>query len=154
MGVFTDRWLRTNARDVYAAGDVAIHAHPRYGHLRVEHWANARDQGAAAARSMLGNQDVFDRIPYFFSDQYNLGLEYVGRASPVAELVIRGDLASREFIAFWHDRGRIVAGMNVNVWDAAPDIEALIDSQVPVDLEALVDPSVPLGCLLGERRVA
>lgn len=153
-GVLTDEWLRTNGSNVYAAGDVANVAHPRYGRLRVEHWANARDQGAAAAHSMMGNQDRYDRIPYFFSDQYDLGMEYTGHAGPDNELVVRGDLDSREFIAFWLNGGRVTAGMNVNVWDVTSDIESLIRSDTVVDPAALADADTPLSNLAAVERVA
>jgi 3-phenylpropionate/trans-cinnamate dioxygenase ferredoxin reductase subunit len=153
-GILVDERLRTSAINVYAAGDIANIAHPRYGRLRVEHWANARDQGAAAARSMMGSHDRYDRVPYFFSDQYDLGLEYTGHAGSNDQLVIRGDLDSREFIALWLDEGRVTAGMNVNVWDVTTDIENLIRSAAPVDAEALADPDTPLGSLVDMERVA
>jgi 3-phenylpropionate/trans-cinnamate dioxygenase ferredoxin reductase component len=153
-GILVDTWMRTNGSNVYAAGDVANAAHARYGRLRIEHWANARDQGADAARSMLGDQDAPDRIPYFFSDQYDLGLEYTGHALPSDEIVIRGDLEARVFIAFWTRRGVVTAGLNVNVWDVTEDIERLIRSNAAVDLRVLKDVDVPLSALLGEERVA
>jgi 3-phenylpropionate/trans-cinnamate dioxygenase ferredoxin reductase subunit len=147
-GIRVDEWLRTTASNVYAAGDVANTAHARYGRLRVEHWANARDQGAHAALSMLGSQQRHERIPYFFSDQYDLGMEYLGLASASDTLVLRGDPASREFVAFWLDRaGRMTAGMNVNIWDVSDEIERLVSTSVPVDAAALADPNTPLSSL-------
>jgi 3-phenylpropionate/trans-cinnamate dioxygenase ferredoxin reductase subunit len=153
-GILVDQWLHSTGSNVYAAGDVANVAHPRYGRLRVEHWANAQNQGAAAARSMMGNQDRYDRIPYFFSDQYDLGMEYTGYSRPTDEVVVRGDLDSREFIAFWLDEGRVTAGMNVNVWDVTGEIEQLIVSGALVDPVALADQSLPLSNLVPAERVA
>jgi 3-phenylpropionate/trans-cinnamate dioxygenase ferredoxin reductase subunit len=122
--------------------------------VRVEHWSNALDGGPAAARAMLGRQEAYDQVPFFFSDQYDLGLEYsgyVGDASaPGAfdEVVYRGDVASREFIAFWLREGRVLAGMNVNVWDVTDQIQALVRSGRPVDSAALADPQVALDSLV------
>jgi 3-phenylpropionate/trans-cinnamate dioxygenase ferredoxin reductase subunit len=144
-GVLTDERLRTSDPRVFAAGDVAAAWHPHYGsRLRVEHWANARGQGPAAARCMLGGEDAYDAVPYFFSDQYDVGMEYSGLAADGDEVVFRGDPATREFIAFWLREGRLVAGMNVNVWDVADSIQALIRSGHAVDLARLRDPDVPL----------
>lgn len=144
-GVRVDAHLRTGAPDVFAAGDVAEADHPLFGRpLQVEHWANARNQAAAAARSMLGSGDAYDRVPYFFTDQYDLGMEYSGYAGDADRLVVRGDPATREFIAFWLAGDRVVAGMNVNVWDVVDDIQRLIRAAGPVDASALADPDVPL----------
>lgn len=146
-GILVDEHLRTSAPGIFAAGDVANASHPFYGErVRVEHWANALNQGPVAARSMLGRDDaVYDRLPYFFSDQYEIGMEYTGYSHAEDRVVIRGDLAGREFIAFWVDlAGRVVAGMNVNVWDVTEPIERLIRSRAAVDLERLADPSVEL----------
>jgi 3-phenylpropionate/trans-cinnamate dioxygenase ferredoxin reductase subunit len=145
-GVLVDAGLRTSAPDVFAAGDVAAAEHPFYGRrIRVEHWANAIDQGAAAARSMLGLDVVDDRIPYFFSDQYDTGMEYAGFADGWDEVVFRGDPAVREFIAFWLADGRVVAGMNVNVWDVNEQIRALIRSRRRVDPGELASGEVLAG---------
>ena len=101
-GILTDERLRTSAPGVFAAGDVAAAWHPLYGErVRVEHWANALEQGPVAARNMLGGDAVYDRLPYFFSDQYDVGMEYTGLARSWDRVVFRGDPASREFIAFW-----------------------------------------------------
>jgi 3-phenylpropionate/trans-cinnamate dioxygenase ferredoxin reductase subunit len=143
-GILVDEHLRTSAEDVFAAGDVANAEHPMFGRLRVEHWANALNQGPAAARSMLGGGPPYDRIPYFFSDQYDVGMEYSGHADQRDEVVFRGDPAAREFIAFWLRDGRVFAGMNVNVWDVTDPIEALIRARRPVDRSRLADPDVPL----------
>jgi 3-phenylpropionate/trans-cinnamate dioxygenase ferredoxin reductase subunit len=146
-GVVVDQALRSSDPRVYAAGDIANAYHPLYGtHLRVEHWATALHSGPAAARSMLGAEVVYDRLPYFFTDQYDLGMEYTGYAPPGGydTVVVRGDLAKREFIAFWTARRRVMAGMNVNVWDVTPHIEDLIRSGKPVDLARLADPGIAL----------
>jgi 3-phenylpropionate/trans-cinnamate dioxygenase ferredoxin reductase subunit len=130
---------------VFAAGDVARAHHPFYGEpIRVEHWANALEQGPAAARNMLGRDEPYDRLPYFFSDQYDVGMEYSGLARSWDRVVFRGDPASREFIAFWVADDRVVAGMNVNVWDVTDPIQRLIRSRAAVDDRRLADPDVPL----------
>ncbi|WP_316525700.1 NAD(P)/FAD-dependent oxidoreductase [Kitasatospora brasiliensis] len=150
-GVKTDEHLRTSDPDVYAAGDVANAFHPLFGkHVRVEHWANALNQPQTAARALLGQPDaVYDRVPYFFTDQYDLGMEYVGYVEPGGydQVVFRGDPATREFIAFWLSGGRVLAGMNVNVWDVTDPIRELVRSGRVVDTKALADPNVPLGDL-------
>jgi 3-phenylpropionate/trans-cinnamate dioxygenase ferredoxin reductase subunit len=130
-GIVTDEQLRTSAPDVFAAGDVASAWHPRYGRrVRVEHWDNAQAQGAAAARSMLDLGEPYDKPPYFFSDQYDLGMEYVGLHDPADELVIRGSLDDARFQAFWiASDGTISAGMHVNDWDAIEPIRELVESR-------------------------
>jgi 3-phenylpropionate/trans-cinnamate dioxygenase ferredoxin reductase subunit len=146
-GVLVDAALRTSDPDIYAAGDVAKAENPLLGrHLRVEHWQNALDGGPAAARSMLGQDVVYDRVPYFFTDQYDLGMEYTGHAEPGSydRVVFRGDVASGEYIAFWLADGRVLAGMNVNVWDVAEDIARIVRSGARVDPARLADPGVPL----------
>ncbi|MDN0194377.1 FAD-dependent oxidoreductase [Streptomyces sp. S.PNR 29] len=146
-GIVVDERLRTSDPDIYAAGDVASFHHALFEtRLRVEHWANALNGGPAAARSMLGRELTYDRVPYFFSDQYDLGMEYSGWAPPGSydQVVIRGDAGKREFIAFWVKEGRVLAGMNVNVWDVTEPIQQLIRSRAQVDTEALADPHVPL----------
>ncbi|MCC8481204.1 FAD-dependent oxidoreductase [Streptomyces sp. CS149] len=150
-GIAVDASLRTSDPHIYAAGDVAAAHHPLLGtRLRVEHWANALNGGPAAARAMLGQDVTYDRIPYFFSDQYDLGLEYSGWAPPGSydEVIIRGDAGKREFIAFWLKDRRILAGMNVNVWDVTETVQELIRARQQHDAEALADPSVPLDSLL------
>jgi 3-phenylpropionate/trans-cinnamate dioxygenase ferredoxin reductase subunit len=148
-GILVNETLETSVPGVFAAGDIANALNPFYGRrLRVEHWANALAQGPAAARAMLGSKTPFDEIPYFFSDQYDVGMEYSGNASAEDEVVIRGDLEAREFIAFWLGEGRVVAGMNVNVWDVSDPIRDLIRSREPVDVDRLRDPDVPLSDLI------
>jgi 3-phenylpropionate/trans-cinnamate dioxygenase ferredoxin reductase component len=149
-GILVDANLRTSAPDIFAAGDVANAQHPFYGQrIRVEHWANAKHQGPAAARNMLGKDASYDRIPYFFSDQYDTGMEYAGYATSWDQVVFRGDPASREFIAFWLQAGRVVAGMNFNVWEVNDHIQALIRSHAVIDPARLTDPEVPLDELPG-----
>jgi 3-phenylpropionate/trans-cinnamate dioxygenase ferredoxin reductase subunit len=147
-GVLVDATLRAGG-DVFAAGDVANAEHPFYGRrVRVEHWANALNQGPAAARNMLGSGAPYDRLPYFFSDQYEVGMEYSGFADPRARTVVRGDLSAREAIVFWlDDAGHVLAGMNVNVWDVNEQVQALIRSRAQVDPSRLADPEVPLEAL-------
>ncbi|MEU1467956.1 FAD-dependent oxidoreductase [Streptomyces sp. NPDC005761] len=150
-GVAVDASLRTSDPHIYAAGDVANVAHPLLGtRLRVEHWANALNSGPAAARAMLGQDVAYDRVPYFFSDQYDLGLEYSGWAPPGSydQVVIRGDAGKREFIAFWLKDHKVLAGMNVNVWDVTETVQELIRAGQPVAPDALADPSVPLESLI------
>jgi 3-phenylpropionate/trans-cinnamate dioxygenase ferredoxin reductase subunit len=151
-GVLVDASLRSSDPAVFAAGDVANAFHPFYNrHLRVEHWANALNQPLIAARSMLGKRTVYERLPYFFSDQYDLGMEYIGYATPggYERVVVRGDLTSREFIAFWLSGDHVVAGMNVNVWDVVDQVGDLIRSGKPVSAVRLADPDVPLTDLGG-----
>src|SRR5215467_11620233 len=150
-GVVTDERLRSSDPDVFAAGDVANAFHPLLGkHIRVEHWANARHQPVAAAKAMLGRDVSYDRVPYFYTDQYYLGMEYAGYVEPgeYADVVFRGDVPAREFIAFWlAGDGRVLAGMNVNVWDVSESIAALVRQGAKVSAGALADPSVPLESL-------
>jgi 3-phenylpropionate/trans-cinnamate dioxygenase ferredoxin reductase subunit len=148
-GILVDEYLQTSANGVYAAGDVANAYHPFYGeYIRVEHWANALNQAPAAARNMLGHATPFDRVPYFFSDQYDLGMEYAGFATTWDRVIFRGDPADREFIAFWITGDHVVAGMNVNVWDVNDTIQRLIRERTAVDGRRLADPDVPLDDLL------
>jgi 3-phenylpropionate/trans-cinnamate dioxygenase ferredoxin reductase component len=138
------------AAGVYAAGDVAAAWHPRYqAYLRVEHWANALNQGPAAARNMLGIPTPYARLPYFYSDQYDLSMEYSGFAATWDRVVVRGDPAARQFIAFWLKDQRVVAGMNANVWDVTEPIQALIRGGLPVDPARLADTGIPLDQVTG-----
>ncbi len=144
-GVVVNENLQTSVPGVYAAGDIASAWHPHYQrHLRVEHWANALNQGAAAGANATGKPEPYTRLPYFFSDQYDLGLEYVGYAAPDDQVVIRGDFAAREFIAFYHREGVVTAAMNVNVWDVVEELRAIIAAALPLDVTRLTDPDVPL----------
>jgi 3-phenylpropionate/trans-cinnamate dioxygenase ferredoxin reductase subunit len=145
-GVVVDERLQSSVEGIFACGDIANAAHPVFGrHVRVEHWANALEQGPAAARSMLGQDVSYDKVPYFFSDQYDVGMEYAGLHDPGSdELVIRGDMGSREFIAFWLRGDTLVAGMNVNIWDVSDPIQALVHARATVDRDRLADPDVPV----------
>ncbi len=150
-GVFVDASLHTSDPDIYAVGDIAAAEHPLFGtRIRTEHWANALKQPAVAAAGMLGKPSEYAELPYFFTDQYELGMEYVGHAPSFERVVFRGDVAGREFVAFWLDNNnRVLAGMNVNIWDVLDDVKALIRSQHPVDVDKLANPQSPLADLLG-----
>ena len=146
-GVVTDASLRTSDPAIYAAGDIARAFHPLLGtHIRVEHWANALHQPEVAARAMLGQDAAYDRVPYFYTDQYDLGMEYAGYAGPGGydRVIVRGDAGKREFIAFWLSGGRVAAGMNVNTWDVNDAIQGLIRSGQQAAPARLADPAVPL----------
>jgi 3-phenylpropionate/trans-cinnamate dioxygenase ferredoxin reductase subunit len=144
-GVVVDDHLESTVAGIYAAGDVANAWNPHFGrYLRVEHWANALNQGLAAGRNVAGRAETYDRLPYFFSDQYDLGLEYVGRASPDDTVVIRGDLDGRAFVAFWHRDGIVSAAMAVNTWDVIDDLKAIVESGSPVDVRRLTSVDVRL----------
>jgi len=146
-GVLVDVGLRTEDPNVFAAGDIANAQHPLLRRrIRVEHWANALKQPATAATSMLGGAGSYAELPYFFTDQYDLGMEYVGYVEPgeYDQVVFRGDVPGREFIAFWLKNSRVLAGMNVNVWDVTDPIKALIRSGAEVDPARLADPTIDL----------
>jgi 3-phenylpropionate/trans-cinnamate dioxygenase ferredoxin reductase subunit len=145
-GIVTSAALRTSDPDIFAAGDVASAFHPLLGHhVRVEHWANALKQPAVAAAAMLDEDTRYEELPYFYTDQYDLGMEYLGHVgSGYDQLVVRGDLEAREFIAFWLKDGRVQAGMNVNIWDVTDSIKNLIRSGRPVNADALADPGTSL----------
>ena len=148
-GIKVDERLQTTVDGIYAAGDVANAFHPHYQtHIRVEHWANALNQGTLAGANATGQARSYDRLPYFYSDQYDVGLEYVGRARPGDTLSIRGDIDSGKFIAAWHNNGTISAAMNVNIWDVVDDLKALISSGRPVDIAKFTNPDVPLAELV------
>jgi 3-phenylpropionate/trans-cinnamate dioxygenase ferredoxin reductase component len=151
-GVMVDERLRSSDPDIYAAGDVACAFHPLLRrHIRVEHWANALNQPLTAARAMLGQDVAYDRVPYFYTDQFDLGMEYSGHVDPGGHdrVVFRGDVPGREFLAFWLAGGRVLAGMNVNIWDVNDQIAALVRSGKPVEAARLADPDVPLEALAG-----
>ncbi|WP_421741300.1 NAD(P)/FAD-dependent oxidoreductase [Cellulomonas sp.] len=150
-GVVVDAHLRSSHPHVLAVGDIARAHHPFLGtHVRVEHWANALNQPATAAATIVGADEPYDRLPYFFTDQFDLGMEYVGHVGSHGydEVVVRGDLQNRELVAFWRRDGRVLAGMNVNVWDVVDDVQALIRSRAVVDHDRLADPDVPLADLV------
>lgn len=144
-GIAVDEYLRTSVPSIYAAGDVAAAWHPRFGrHVRVEHWDNAIEQGKAAAANILGANEPYARTPYFYSDQFDLGMEYRGFAPQWGRVVVRGDLAKREFLAFWLADGRVIAAMNANLWDDGDELQRLVESEERVDLSRLADVAVPL----------
>ena len=157
-GIITDAALRTSDPDVYAAGDVANAYHPLLGkHIRVDHWYNALHQPQTAAKAMLGQDAAYDRVPYFFTDQYDLGMEYAGYVEPAGydQVVFRGDVGRREFIAFWLGGGRVLAGMNVNIFDVNDTIQAIVRGGRAVDTSRLAHPDVPLeDSLAADRQVA
>jgi 3-phenylpropionate/trans-cinnamate dioxygenase ferredoxin reductase subunit len=149
-GIAVDEFLESSAPGVFAAGDVAAAWHPRLRtRVRVEHWANARNQGVAAAKNMLGFAEPYERLPYFYSDQYDFGMEYSGYTRSWDRVVFRGDPAGREFIAFWVEDDRVVAAMNANVWDVVEGLQSLILSGERVEDSQLADPDVELGALAG-----
>jgi len=144
-GILVDRYLRTSMPGILAAGDVAKTYYTSQARwIRVEHWANALNQGRVAARNMLGRAHTYDRVPYFFSDQYDVGMEYSGFAHGWDHIVLRGDPASREFVAFWLVGDRVVAGMSVNQWSVTDPIQSLIRERTAVRDADLADPDVAL----------
>jgi 3-phenylpropionate/trans-cinnamate dioxygenase ferredoxin reductase subunit len=166
-GIVVDEYLRTSDPDIFAAGDVAAFWSPLYGErIRVEHWANALNGGPAAALSMVGQNRPYDRVPYFYSDQYTstplIGMEYAGYVAPGGydRVVFRGSPEIQadhdpEFLVFWTKEGRVLAGMNANIWDVQDDqIQPLVRAGVAVDLDRLADPSVPLTELIGRPEFA
>jgi 3-phenylpropionate/trans-cinnamate dioxygenase ferredoxin reductase subunit len=155
-GVLVNQQLEAvGAAGVYAAGDVAAAWHPRYQrYLRVEHWANAHHQGPAAARNMLGRSLAYGRLPSFYSDHYDLGMEYWGLATTWDRVVVRGDLATRQFIAFWLKDQRVMAAMNANLWEVAEPIQALIRGGLAVDPARLTHPDIPLDQVTSDQTGA
>jgi NADPH-dependent 2,4-dienoyl-CoA reductase/sulfur reductase-like enzyme len=149
-GILADASLHTSAADIFAAGDVVNYFNPLLGRqVRVEHWGNALIGGPAAAKAMLGQDVIYDPVPYFYSDQYDLGMEAAGLPTPGSydQIVYRGDRDGLEFISFWLSGGVVVAGMNVNIWDVNDDIQALIKAGAKghqIDQARLADPGVPL----------
>ena len=143
--VVVDERLRTSAAGIFAAGDIATAWSPRYGRLvHVEHWDNAIRQGGLVAENILGADAAYERVPYFYSDQYDVGMEYRGLTSEWDRVVVRGDIGAREFHAFWLERGHVAAAMNVNLWDDGDELQALVESNAFVDPDSLADPGVPL----------
>ena len=152
-GVLVDAQLRTSDPHVWAVGDIANHDHPILGHrVRVEHWDNAIEQGKVAARNMLGAGVPYERAPYFFTDQYELGMEYVGFAPKehADHVAVRGNLSEVQGIVLWHDAGRVLAGMHVNEWDSTDHLRALLGQTL--DAARLDDPSVSLSDLTSSVR--
>ena len=145
-GVVTDEHLRTSDQHILAAGDVARARHTSLGELRVEHWDNAIRQGKLAAYTILGRDESYDWQPYFFTDQYDLGMEYVGHAGADDQAIVRGDLESGAFIVFWVRDGVVRAAMNVNIWDVNDDLRKIVGTDVAPD--RLKDESIPLAELV------
>jgi 3-phenylpropionate/trans-cinnamate dioxygenase ferredoxin reductase subunit len=147
-GIVVDEQLQATV-NVFAAGDVANAFNPFYrARLRVEHWANASAQGLFAAKSMLGVPGTYDEIPYFFSDQYDVGIEYSGYATDWDEVVVRGDRSNHEFLAFWLKDRRVVAGLNMNIWEVHDQIRELLRQRRAVNSLDLADPEIPLAHFL------
>jgi len=143
--VIVDEYLRTSAPNIYAIGDIASAWQPRLRrHIRVEHWDNAKRQGRAVAATILGQSEPYARMPYFYSDQFDLGMEYRGYAPGWDQVVVRGDLAAREFDAFWLAKGKVIAAMNANRWDDGKELAAIVDAGQQVDADRLADPMVSL----------
>jgi 3-phenylpropionate/trans-cinnamate dioxygenase ferredoxin reductase subunit len=147
-GVVVDERLATAVPGVLATGDVASAYHPRYGrHVRVEHWANALNQGAAAGRNAVSEPQVYDRLPYFYSDQYDLSLEYVGLGGKDDAVTVRGDREGLRFLAFYQRDGRVTAALTINVEDVVEDLKAIITGGRELDPKQLADEDVPLSDL-------
>jgi len=154
-GILVDEYLQTSANGVFAAGDVANAFYPSLGrHLRLEHWSAALNQGPVAAANMVGRPIAYDHVPYFFSDQYDMGMEYWGyvEAGRYDQVVFRGEVTTGEYLAFWVGQGRVLAAMNVNIWDQSDAIKALVRSRDTVDIDQLSDPSVVLEDLIGAHH--
>jgi 3-phenylpropionate/trans-cinnamate dioxygenase ferredoxin reductase component len=148
-GIMVDEFLTTSDPRILAAGDVANAWHPLLGaRLRVEHWDNAIKQGQAAAATMLGTPTAFTQLPFFYSDQYDFGMEYRGHATTWDQVVFRGDPGSREFLAFWLHQGRVLAAMNANIWDQGDALDTLLQSRATPSPEHLADPTVDLADLV------
>ena len=156
-GVLVDELCRTNVDGIYAAGDVANHWHPLFEqHIRVEHWDNALKQGAAAARAMMGKEEPFDDPHWFWSDQYDQNLQSIGVVSDWDELVIRGSLEDRNFLAFYMRNGSMIGAVGLNRGRDVRRCGPLIRSRMPLDLVALKDEDVDLKKLaasISERGV-
>ena len=128
-----DERLRTSDPRVFAAGDVALAKHTVLGPLRVEHWDNAIKQGRLVARTMLGKDGVYDWQPYFFTDQFEFSMEYVGRSAPEDEVLLRGNTEGDEFIAYWRRGATVTAGMNVGIWDVNDKLRELVGTDADPD---------------------
>lgn len=150
-GIKVNEHLCTSDPDIYAAGDVANAFHPLLGkHICSEHWFNALSQPAVAARSLLGQNTEYSQVPYFFTDQFGLGMEYCGYVAPAGygDVLFRGDKKTLEFMVFWLKEHRVMAWMNVNIWDQTEHIKALIRSALPVDAAQLANIDVSLETIL------
>ena len=144
-GVLVDEHCRSSVAQIYAAGDVANHHHPLLGRrVRVEHWQNAMQQGAAAARSMLGRLEAYDPVHWFWSDQYDVNLQYAGFAREWDQVVVRGKLEDPRFIAFYLNHGRIDAAVALNRSKDLRRAMPLIKARSVVDPNQLADEDVDL----------
>jgi 3-phenylpropionate/trans-cinnamate dioxygenase ferredoxin reductase subunit len=144
-GIVVDEYCRTTVDGIYAAGDVANHFHPVFGRrMRVEHWQNAMQQGAAAARSMLGRGQPYDAVHWFWSDQYDVNLQYAGFPRQWEQMVVRGSLERRNFLGFYLSQGRIDAVVALNRGKDLRRVMPLIGSPGSVDPEQLKDEGVDL----------
>jgi 3-phenylpropionate/trans-cinnamate dioxygenase ferredoxin reductase subunit len=152
-GIVVDEYCRTNVDGIYAAGDVANHYHPVFGrHIRIEHWKNALKQGPAAARSMLGDGDPYEEIPWFWSDQYEHSLQYAGFHTEWDELVVRGSMEERSFVAFYRKDGRVLAAVAIGRGRDLRRSIPLIKAQEPVEGAMLRDPEIDLRTLAGMQK--
>ncbi|MYR07349.1 FAD-dependent oxidoreductase [Gordonia sp. SID5947] len=149
-GVVVDAGLRSSDPDVFAVGDIANAEHPLlHTRVRTEHWANALNQPAVAVANMLGGDEKYSNLPYFFTDQFDLGMEYAGLSTGYQQVVFRGDVPARAFVVFWLDGdARVLAGMQVNIWDQLEEIKKLITAGTAVDTDRLANPEVPLAELV------
>jgi 3-phenylpropionate/trans-cinnamate dioxygenase ferredoxin reductase component len=153
-GIIVDEFLQTSVPGIYAAGDVANVFQPRYGgHIRLEHWSAALHQGPVAALNMLYHKKAYQRVPYFYSDQYDLGMEYRGWAPVFEEVVFRGDVTSGQFLAFWLHEHRVIAAMNANIWDLGDILERLVDVDRTIDSSMLADPDTDLARLTRQASI-
>jgi 3-phenylpropionate/trans-cinnamate dioxygenase ferredoxin reductase component len=149
-GIAVDEFCRTGVEGIYAAGDVANHYHPVFERrIRVEHWQNALNQGPAAARNMLGEDEPYNDIPWFWSDQYDFNLQYTGFHTEWDELIVRGSMEERNFVAFYRKDERVLAAVAVNRGKDLRRSMRLIKAQRPVDATKLQDPDVDLRALVG-----
>jgi 3-phenylpropionate/trans-cinnamate dioxygenase ferredoxin reductase component len=152
-GIVVDEYCRTNVEGIYAAGDVANHYHPVFGrHIRIEHWQNALKQGPAAARNMLGEGRPYEEIPWFWSDQYEHNLQYAGFHTEWDELVVRGSLEERSFVAFYRKDGRVLAAVAIGRGRDLRRSVPLIKAQEQVEAAMLRDPDIDLRTLAGVQK--
>jgi 3-phenylpropionate/trans-cinnamate dioxygenase ferredoxin reductase subunit len=151
-GILVDEYCRTNVQDIYAAGDVASHYHPVFQkRMRVEHWQNAIQQSAAAARSMLDRGKPYDAVHWFWSDQYDINLQYAGFHQAWDQVVVRGHPDTRKFIAFYLSQGRIDAVAALNRGKDVRRVMPLIKARTAVDPRQLADDGVDLRSLVDGR---
>jgi 3-phenylpropionate/trans-cinnamate dioxygenase ferredoxin reductase subunit len=154
-GVVVDEYCRTSDSSVFAAGDVANWWHPTFGErLRVEHYENAQNQGVAAAKAMIGKAEPYAPVPFFWSDQYDLTMQYVGHATGRDEVIFRGDIASRKFLAFYVRDGRLRAALGINRFRDVSAARRIIRDGIAVTPEQLADEQVDLRKLAGSKAAS